>query len=61
MSKLARIRAAFTLFAVCVCALAFVACGDDDDSGDGGDGGDGGGRGWRPTTSACTGSTRRSG
>ena len=45
MSKLARIRAAFALFAVLVCALAFAACGDDDES-DGGDsdGGDSGGQ-----------------
>ena len=40
MSKLARIRAAFALLAVFVCALALSACGDDDD-GDGGGGGGG--------------------
>ena len=43
MSKLARIRAAFALLAVLVCALAFTACGDDDEGG-GGDGGDSGGQ-----------------
>jgi glycine betaine/choline ABC-type transport system substrate-binding protein len=37
MSKLARIRAAFALFAVLVCALAFAACGDDDSGGGSGD------------------------
>lgn len=36
MSKLARIRAAFALFAVCVCAFAFAACGDDEESDSGG-------------------------
>ena len=44
MSKLARIRAAFALIAVLVCALAFAACGDDDEGDGGGDGGDGGGQ-----------------
>jgi len=44
MSKLARIRAAFALLAVLVCALAFTACGDDDESDGGDSGGDGGGQ-----------------
>ena len=45
MSKLARIRAAFALFSVLVCALAFAACGDDDEGEEGGStSGDGGGQ-----------------
>src|SRR3712207_6347269 len=45
MSKIARIRAAFALLAVLVCALTFAACGDDDESGDSGDtSSDGGGQ-----------------
>ena len=44
MSKIARIRAAFALLAVLVCALAFAACGDDNESGDSsGTSSDGGG------------------
>jgi glycine betaine/choline ABC-type transport system substrate-binding protein len=44
MSKLARIRATFALFAVLVCALALAACGDDEGS-DSGGGDTGGGSG----------------